>query len=431
MHKKFVNKTPFEKLYLEPSRNGVYKRKEFHGYGYKIVNMGEIFKYDFIINQDMKRVSLTDTELSSNKLLDGDLIFARRSLVEEGVGKCSIILNPSEATTFESSIIRVRLDKNKALPKFYYYYFKSPLGRSKISSISTGVNIKGIRGSELKNLEVLSPPLRTQHKIASILSAYDDLIENNTRRIQILEEMAQRIYREWFVKFRYPGHENHKLVESELGMIPEGWEVDNIGRLYSVKSGYAFKSKQMQESGNYGIIKIKNIQSNSIDIDNVQFIMNENVDDRAFGFSLSAGDLLIAMTGAQVGKIGVMPKSTIEFLLNQRVGKFYPKKDFLKENQFLYQVVNTELFQTSVFNIAQGAAQPNISGSQIESIETILPPDRIIVEYEKLCQPFKELKMNLIYKNQILRKKRDLLLPKLISGKLDVSELDIDTGIEE
>ena len=115
---------PFSNIYSIPSRNGLYKSKDFHGSGCKVVNMGELFGFDFISAQTMKRIELTDVEKEKYLITDGDLLFARRSVVEEGSGKCSLVVNPVEPTVFESSIIRVRLDQSKVLPRFYYYYFK-------------------------------------------------------------------------------------------------------------------------------------------------------------------------------------------------------------------------------------------------------------------------------------------------------------------
>ena len=136
------------------------------------------------------------------------------------------------------------------------------------------------------------------------------------------------------------------------------------------------------------------------------------------------------MTGAQVGKIGLMPKLNNIYLLNQRVGKFFPKDNKQKTSQFIYQVVQSTDFQKSVDNIAQGAAQPNISGSGIGQIEIILPSIKYIEKYENITQPLMDEIISLDYKNKNLSQTRDLLLPKLISGQVDVSELDIDVGAE-
>lgn len=140
----------FEDIYLEPSRNGVYKRGSFHGSGVRIVNMGELFAYDTIDDQSMNRIMMTDSEMDRFGLANGDLLFARRSLVDAGAGKCSIVGNLSEPTTFESSIIRIRIDQTLIQPRFLYYWLKSHFGRSEIRAIVTGTNIKGIRGNALK-----------------------------------------------------------------------------------------------------------------------------------------------------------------------------------------------------------------------------------------------------------------------------------------
>ena len=224
----------FERILAEPLRNGIYKKKEFHGQGVKIVNMGELFAYDFISNQEMKRVTLNARELKEYLVQDGDLLFARRSLVLEGSGKCSLVVHPAEETTFESSIIRVRLRQEEACPRFYYYLFRSPLGSALMASIPTRTAVSGIRGSDLMQLKVPYSPLPIQRKIAAILSAYDDLMENNLRRIRILEEMARIIYREWFVNFRFPRHEKVQIADSPLGEIPKGWEVKTLSDLGTI-----------------------------------------------------------------------------------------------------------------------------------------------------------------------------------------------------
>ena len=317
--------------------------------------------------------------------------------------------------------------RSKTGDRFVYYLLKVNLRL--IQSYSGGTTYQSINKKEVNELPLFVPTLIIQQKIASILSAYDNLIENNTRRIQILEEMAQRIYKEWFVDFKYPGYENDKLVDSELGMIPEGWEARCVSEYYDVRSGYAFKSKDMVEFGDYGIVKIKNIQSDGLKLDPIQYISEELIQDRAYNFELIENDLLIAMTGAQVGKVGLMPKSKDRFLLNQRVGKFFPKAEFETNNMFMYQLSKSNIFQISVVNIAQGAAQPNISGTQIGSIQFPGPPSELILRFEKLCESIKDEVLVLNFKNQKLNQTRDLLLPKLISGKIDVSDLDIDTSI--
>ena len=182
---------PFAQLLTEPVRNGIYKRKEFHGRGIKIVNMGELFAYPRLRNMPMKRVVLSESEKGRFGIQSGDLLFARRSLVAEGAGKCTVVLDVSESTTFESSIIRARPDTTKSDSLFLYYYFKSPHGLHALDSIRRQVAVAGITGSDLARLNVPIPPLSHQRVTAHILGTLDDRIELNRRMIETLEAMAR------------------------------------------------------------------------------------------------------------------------------------------------------------------------------------------------------------------------------------------------
>ena len=215
----------FGNLYSEDSRNGLTKPSKVRGSGYKMINMGELFANDRIYDIPMELVPLKDSEKKNAKVEKGDLLFARQSLVLEGAGKCCIVMDVSSLTVFESHLIRVRLDKTKANPLFYYYYFKSPF--SPVSTIVSQCAQAGIRGSDLQELDVSFPPLPVQDRIASILTKYDELIENNQKQIKLLEEAAQRIYKEWFVDLRFPGHENTEILDG----IPAGLRIEEVGKL--------------------------------------------------------------------------------------------------------------------------------------------------------------------------------------------------------
>ena len=196
------NWMPFEKLLSEPLRNGIYKKKEFHGRGCKIVNMGELFAYPRLKEGvEMKRVELTNKELGKATLQNGDLIFARRSLTAEGAGKCSIILSLDEPTTFESSIIRARLNQEIANPEYYYYLFNSPFGKWLLGTILRQVAVSGITGSDLSKLNVPVPPKSIQDELVITGRILDDKIELNRQTNQTLEQIAQAIFKSWFVDF--------------------------------------------------------------------------------------------------------------------------------------------------------------------------------------------------------------------------------------
>lgn len=404
-------RVPFESLYAIPSKNGLTRPARVRGSGYKMINMGELFAHDRIGAIDMELVPMNEKELETMLVDEGDLMFARQSLVLSGAGKCSIVKTVSEETTFESHIIRVRLKKDIAYPNFFFYYFKSP--QCGIKSIVTQGVQAGIRGNDLKTLPVALPPMDEQIKIADILVQYDDLIENNRRRIQLLEESARLLYQEWFVHLRFPGHEQVKIIDG----VPEGWEESTIGSLASVQSGYAFKSKDWLDAGN-PVIKIKNITGDgTVDIDDCQCV-DDNVVEKAQKFKLEEGDFLIAMTGATVGKVGIMPRSNQPYYLNQRVGKFEFVGDTSRE--FVFCLANTKHFRNQIENLAGGAAQPNISGKQIESVKVLRPSDKLLSFFSEQTHNLFEQRQLLVESNKKLAQARDLLLPKLMSGELTV-----------
>ncbi len=237
----------FRYLLEEPVRNGIYKQKEFHGRGAKIVNMGELFAHPRLRAVPMKRVEISSSETERFTLKKGDLLFARRSLVPEGAGKCSIVLDVDEPTTFESSIIRARPNRAKADSLFLYYFFNSSTGLHCLDTIRRQVAVAGITGSDLSRLEILMPPVAEQRAIAHILGTLDDKIELNRRMNETLEAIGRALFKSWFVDFdpvrakaegRYPSLPKPladlfplRFVDSDIGEIPDGWNARLLGDL--------------------------------------------------------------------------------------------------------------------------------------------------------------------------------------------------------
>ena len=397
--------TKFSNLYAIESRNGLTKPSRVRGSGYKMINMGELFSYDRIYDVPMELVPLNDREKLSSKVEKGDLLFARQSLVLEGAGKCSIVMDASPLTVFESHIIRVRLNNDAANPLFYYYYFKSP--HSPIKSIVSQCAQSGIRGSDLGELSVTFPPIDTQNKIANILSAYDDLIENNQKQIKLLEEAAQRLYKEWFVDLRFPGHENIPIIDG----VPQGWKINAVKSIVSLLSGYAFKSGDFVEDGKYKIVTIKNVQDGSFDGENVNTI-TEIPSKMPSHCILNDGDILLSLTG-NVGRVCLVNGD--DYLLNQRVAKLdskYPAYAYcLFRNKDMFDIMN---------NLANGAAQQNLSPIRTENVRILIPSDSLIGIFENVVSPMISKMLVLNKTNNDLKQARDRLLPKLMIGELEV-----------
>ena len=288
--------------------------------------------------------------------------------------------------------MKLTVDKKKADAAFLYYYFRAPRTVRQIHNLAFSTGVPHINLDILRNFEVGLPPLSAQKQIRAILSAYDDLIENNTRRIRILEEMAQAIYREWFVHFRFPGHKKVTMVNSPLGPIPEGWSVRRLGEVVELAYGKALKAENRRK-GNVPV----------------------------YGSSGTIGfhdESLVSGPGIIVGRKGNV--GTVHWC----DGDFFPIDTvfYVQTNiplHYTYYNLQTQNF------ISGDAAVPGLSRAQAYSLPILVPAENVLTKFEGLVEGFFAATRNLQERNKKLRETRDLLLPKLISGELDVSDLDI------
>jgi len=386
-----------------------------YGGKHPFIQTAEVTASEFYIIKYSQTYS--DLGLAQSKLWDKNTL----CIVNAGENTAETAILKFKAC-FPDSIIGFIANSEKADVRFIKYYLTTI--KPQLRSITKGATQDNLSVSKLLLFDILTPPLPTQRKIAAILSAYDDLIENNTRRIEILEEMARSIYREWFVKFRFPGHEQVQMVDSELGLIPEGWEVGKLGDVSCVIPGYAFKSKDWQKTG-IPVIKIKNINAdNTVDLQKTDFVSQSILTPKIKKYLLKGGEFLIAMTGATAGKVGKL-RTKEPMLLNQRVAKIEPLPNY---RSYIWQIISSEEGQNRFFKLADGAAQPNMSGLQIEEVRIILPSLSLCIDFDSIVNDIYRQIDNFIFRNQTLRQTRDLLLPRLISGEIDVENLDINTG---
>ena len=398
---------PFETLYEIPSRNGVYKPKEFHGSGCRIVNMGEMFGFNFISNQEMKRLELNDIELTANSLEDGDLLFGRRSLVEAGAGKCSLVVEPPEPLTFESSIIRVRLNKDVVNPRFLYYYFQSPQGRGRVRSIVSGTNVKGIRGSELKKLLVACPSKGIQDRISSILSAYDDLIENNRRRMALLEEAARLLYREWFVRLRFPGLEHTRITDG----VPEWWERSPTQEVIDINP-----RTHLSDEDDHWFVEMSDLTTNNM------VIQQATKREGRTGSKFRNGDTLFARITPclENGKTAF-----VDFMADDEVGRGSTEFIVLRSRrltpEYVYCLARTYDFRENAIKSMVGSSgRQRVQESCFEKFLVWVPPRMLMNLFTDSARPMFQQIKTLHGQNQKLRAARDLLLPRLMSGEITV-----------
>ena len=261
-------------------------------------------------------------------------------------------------------------------------------------------------------------PRSPSNATSGILSAYDDLIENNQRRIKILEEMARRLYREWFVHFRFPGHEDCRLVESPLGEIPEGWEVKLIADLCeSVNYGYT-ASASTSEVGPK-LLRITDIVPDLINWEDVPYC--EISEAKAPKYLLNPGDIVVARTGATTGyakRLNKLHPSTVfaSYLVRLRAGLGV-------SNRMLGILMESDVYKRFIEMNLGGAAQPQANAVVLTSMRLAIPPAPLADEFDRLVEPIFDEAELLSVNIQNLRRTRDLLLPRLLSGQIDVDSL--------
>jgi len=352
---------------------------------------------------------------------DGDIVVTTSGTI----GKVGRIKHHHLPIMMNTSVIRFHPLPSAPLDADYLFSFlRSSLFQNQAMNLAIGAAQPNFGPAHLKQMQMPLPPLPIQRKIAAILSAYDDLIENNMRQINTLEEIAQLIYREWFVNFRFPGHEKAKMIESTLGRIPQGWRVGKISELATIKSGYAFKSGDFVKGGHYGLVTIKNVHYGQF-IPSCQSHIQEIPANTPEYCRLQTGDILLSLTG-NIGRTCLVYGD--DFLLNQRVAKIVPAKATFCG--YVYFFFRQREFQKRLEALATGVAQQNLSPVQTSEMEVLLPSNALIESFANYSEVIVKEILVLYRQNATLRCTRDLLLPKLISGELDVSELDIGIGEE-
>ena len=342
----------------------------------------------------------------------GDTLFARITPCLEN-GKIVRCKHTSNEPCFGSTEFFIFRGKPNVSDSTYVFYLVlSPIIRDPAVKSMTGAS--GRQRAILSSVEDIHIPvysLKTQCKIAAVLSAYDDLIENNTRRIKILEDMAQTLYREWFVHFRFPGHENVPMVESPLGPIPQGWEVKQLGEICNVLMGQSPKSEFYNEIGE-GLPFHQGVTDfgQRFPTDRVYCTVQKRIAE--------VGDILFSVR-APVGRINVANKKIV---IGRGLSAIRSKSDV---QAFVLQQLKDKFQEEDT--MGSGTIFNAITKADILGIQLLQPTKSIVAKFEKIADLISMELENLTIKNANLRQTRDLLLPKLISGEIDVSELDIDT----
>ena len=338
-------------------------------------------------------------------------LYEKESVLIPRKGTLSNLFYVDEPFWTIDTLFYTEIDKSKVLPKYLYFKLKT----IDLAGMNVGTAVPSLTTALLNEIELNIPSLENQIKIVDILSSLENKIENNNAIIANLEEQAQTIFKSWFVDFE--PFQKEEFIDNTIGLIPTSFESISLGELYKLRSGYAFKSKDWTDKG-FPVIKIKDIQPPTIDLNNIDYVNDMNVIEKAVDFKVCGGEIVMALTGATTGKFGIIPDIN-EAYVNQRVGLFLDSTE--SGYGYLYGLLNQEQFISKVIELAQGSAQANLSPRDVNNL--LVPYNKNAFEkYNSLINPMMSHIALILNENQSLRETRDTLLPKLMSGEIRVED---------
>ena len=341
----------------------------------------------------------TEADYMRYKLEPGDLIIARTG---NTIG-VNCIIEDEINSVYNNGLIRIKVDESKVIPRYFWYMISSKNCQDFIQSIAYGTSTQpNMKIKDFLKYSFEYRDLTVQKKVVGIIDPIDKKIKTNMQINRNLLEQAVSLFKE-------------KIWSQEKN--------GTIGEYCSIKSGFAFKSSWWTDEG-VKVIKIGDISQDNLSLETCSHVYEDKV-EKAKEYSVVAGDLVLAMTGATIGKFAMVSEINEPIFVNQRVGKFFLGNEPLKKVPFIYCTLKMDDVYSEVITRGQGSAQPNISGADIMTIPCVIPTQNEIDEFNSFAEPI----FTQLAKNQSESKKlallRDSLLPKLMSGELDVSDLDI------
>ena len=390
--------------------NGINFDKSAYTSGVKLIGVSD-FKnrihpdYDSLQEVDSKVVK------SGDYLEKGDIVFVRSNGNKELVGRCMMI-DRDIPVTYSGFCIKLRLkDKKLFDPVFFNYLFRTRQFKKSMTGTAVGANIQNLSQSRLGSCEVNVPDIEKQKEIATILSRYDSLIENYQKQIKLLEEAAQRLYKEWFVDLHFPGHENTKIIDG----VPEGWvkkTINDVCTLISSGSTPSRNNNSYWENGTIKWVKTKELLDHWI-LDTEEYITQDGYNNSSTKLFPANTILMAIYASPTLGRLGIL---STECCCNQAALGL-----IADEKVISWQWLFGKLYELrDEFNaIARGAGQQNISGIVVKNKEVVIPTKRVIDGFTSVVSSMFEQEKNLQTQIRLLTEARDRLLPKLMSREIE------------
>ena len=391
--------------------NGLSKAGKFFGEGYPFLTFSTVFNNYFIPKQITDLVQSTEKEQESYSIRRGDVFVTRTSETSDELGMSCVALKNYPMATYNGFTKRMRPITNRVFPEYIGYYMRLPSFRGEFRAFSTMTTRASLRNEDLLGLEVELPPIEIQKQIAEILTTYDDLIENNQKQIKLLEEAAQRLYKEWFVDLRFPGHENTKIVDG----VPEGWQIASIADICDTVGGGtpSTKIQSYYEKGDILWVTPTDITRNfSLALlDTEKKITPEGLKNSSA--KMLPAETILMTSRASVGFFGMCK---YEVCTNQGFISCIPKK----ENLQMYLLFNLKSRVEEIRQKAGGSTYLEISKTVFRELKIILPKDEVLAKYQKNVHDIFD---EIYCRTEMIKKLVDMrnrLLPKLMSGEVEV-----------
>ena len=398
--------------------NGLSKGRQFFGSGYPFLTFSTVFNNWFLPKKLDSLVQSSEKEREACSIRKGDVFITRTSETMDELGMSSVALRDYPDATYNGFTKRLRPKTNDVNPEYIGYYLRSPKFRGKFMAFSTMTTRASLANGDLLGMEVELPSKAIQHRISTILSRYDSLIENYQKQIKLLEEAAQRLYKEWFVDLHFPGHENTKIVDG----VPEGWEMKKL-----IEFGCSLESGSRPKGGVDSNLKdgIPSVGAENViglgkyNYSSEKLITNHFYSQMRKG-KIKERDILIYKDGAYIGRTSLFQDGFPhkEMAVNEHVFLLHT----LNEN-YQYYVFFT-LYQKQYFEKMQklnkNAAQPGLNQKALLDLGMLRPSENYVLAFSKAIEPLMKALFSKSNQIRLLTEARDRLLPKLMSGEIAV-----------
>ena len=373
--------------------NGLSKGRQFFGTGFPFLTFSNVFNNWFLPDQLESLVQTTDKEREACSIKAGDVFITRTSETMDELGMSSVALKDYPNATYNGFTKRLRPITDRVNPRYIGYYLRTPKFRGQFMAFSSMTTRASLANNDLLNMEVELPPMEIQHRIATILSRYDSLIENYQKQIKLLEEAAQRLYKEWFVDLHFPGHENTNIIDG----VPEGWEKKKVGEIAIISAGGDKPDVVTEEQTTECQVPIYS---------------NGTTKEGLYGYTNKSSNTAGSITVSARGSIGFACLRMHDYFSIVRLISIKPQNNV--DLMYLFQFTKVHTFMSN------GAAQQQLTVPMVKAIDVVYPAESLLEAFENVVLPLYQKVQSLQSQLRLLTEARDRLLPKLMSGEITV-----------